>query len=59
MTHREEYYTCDRCGAKIENIPRNLKRTHFFYRKSPLNIETNVFIRKNTHAIVKQLIAWK
>lgn len=40
MTHREEYYTCDRCGAKIEKVPRREIYKKIFYRKEPIKIET-------------------
>ena len=40
MTHKEEYYTCDRCGARIEKVPRNEIHKCIFYRKKPIRIET-------------------
>lgn len=40
MRHCEEYYTCDRCGAKIEKVPSCEQWTHFFYRRRPMKIKT-------------------
>ena len=39
MTHKEEYYTCDRCGAKIEKVPRKEMVKAIFYRQKPIRIE--------------------
>ena len=38
MKHCEEYYTCDRCGKKIKDVPRHLEYLNIFYRK-PVKIE--------------------
>lgn len=41
MKHCEEYYTCDRCGKKIKDVPRHLMNLIRFWNK-PLKIETRI-----------------
>ena len=39
MKHYSEYYTCDRCGKKIKDVPRHLAHIKKSWNKS-LKIET-------------------
>lgn len=42
MKHEKEWYTCDRCGKEIEEVPSGVAWKNFFHRKICTNAELKI-----------------